>query len=43
MIYQAYNKRIKAWVKLRITKKGSEILYVKKREKSIPFKNIKIK
>jgi len=39
-IYQAYNGRIKAWVKYHFTKKGVEILDVKQREPQKPFKGV---
>jgi len=40
-IYQAFNPKIKAWVKYHfVKKKGFEVLDVKQREPSIPFKNI---
>jgi hypothetical protein len=42
-IYQAYNKKIKAWVKYHFTKKGFEVIDVKQRKSGDPFKNIKIK
>ena len=42
-IYQAYNKRSKAWVKYKFTKQGFKALDVKQREPSKPFKNVKIR
>jgi len=43
-IYQAFNSRIKAWVKYHFEKgKGFRIVGVKKREPLKPFKNVKIK
>ena len=43
-IYQAFNKRTKAWVKYHFKKgKGFEVIDVKQREPKKPFKNIKIK
>ncbi len=43
-IYQAYNKRTKAWVKYKfIPGKGFIPLDVKQRQPLKPFKNIKIK
>ena len=42
-IYQAYNRRIKAWVKYHFTKKGFEVTDVKQRNPKKPFKGIKIK
>lgn len=38
--YQAYNGRIKAWVKYHFTKKGIEFTDVKQREPKKPFKGI---
>ena len=43
-IYQSFNERNKSWVKYHFTKgKGVEVLDVKQREKSKPFKNVPIK
>lgn len=42
-IYQAYNKRIKAYVKYEFAKEGFKPLDVKQREPMVPFKNIPIK
>jgi len=42
-IYQAYNKRIGAWVKYHFTKKGFEVTDVKQRNPKKPFKRIPIK
>jgi hypothetical protein len=43
-IYQAYNKRSKAWVKYDFTKgKGFRALDVKQASPRIPFKGIKIR
>ena len=42
-IYQAYNGRIKAWVKYHFTKKGVEFTDIKQRNKSKPFKGVKIR
>jgi len=42
-IYQAYNKRIGAWVKYEFSKKGWEALDVKQRKPNIPFKGIIIR
>lgn len=39
-IYQAYNKRIKAWVKYEFTKKGFKPLDVKQRKPLVAFKGI---
>jgi len=39
-IYQAYNPKIKAWVKYHFVKDGFKVLDVKQREPSIAFKNI---
>jgi len=39
-VYQTFNKRTKAWTKIRITKKGSEILDVKQTNPTVPFKGI---
>jgi len=41
VIKQVYNKKIKAWVKYRVTKKGSKIIDVKERKDDTPFKKIK--
>ena len=38
-IFQAYNKKIKAWVKYHF-KNGFKVLDVKEREPEIPFKNV---
>jgi len=38
--YQAYNGRIKAWVKYHITSKGSKIMNVKQKEPQKPFKGV---
>jgi len=39
--YQAFNRRTGAWVKYHFAKgKGFEVIDVKQREPSIPFKNI---
>lgn len=40
MIYQAYNKRTKAWVKYKFTKNGIKWLDVKQREPQKPFKGV---
>jgi len=39
-IYQAYNKRINAWVKYKFGKKGYKTLNVKEREPKKPFKGV---
>ena len=40
-IYQAYNKRIKAWVKYHFEKgKGFKVTDVKQREPGVPFKHV---
>lgn len=39
-IYQAYNKKIGAWVKYEFSKKGFKPIDVKQREPKKPFKNI---
>ena len=39
-IYQAFNKRTKAWVKYEFTKKGWKVLDVKQREPTKPFKGV---
>lgn len=39
-IYQAYNKRNKAWVKYEFTNKGWKALDVKQREPMKPFRGI---
>jgi len=44
MIYQAYNRRINAWVKYKLVRgKLSKIIQVKKINPNVPFLNIKIK
>lgn len=40
-ILQTFNKRTKAWVKLKFTKKGVRFLDVKQRNPTKPFKGIK--
>jgi len=40
-VYQAYNDKNKAYVKYKITEKGSKIMNVKERNPKKPFKNIK--
>lgn len=39
-IYQAYNKKIGAWVKYEFSKKGFKPIDVKQREPKKPFKGI---
>jgi len=40
-IYQAFNPRIKAWVKYHfVKKKGFEVIDVKRRNPKVAFKNI---
>ena len=39
-VYQAYNKRNKAWVKYKIGKGGYKILNVKQANPSKPFKGV---
>jgi len=39
-IKQSYNKRIKAWVKYKVTKKGAKITGVKQTNPTKPFKGI---
>jgi hypothetical protein len=39
-IYQAFNKRNKAWVKYEFSKSGFKALDVKQREPKKPFKGI---
>jgi len=39
-IYQAFNKKIKAWVKYEFTKEGIKFKDVKQREPTKPFKGI---
>ncbi len=42
VIRQAFNNRIKAWVKIKIIKgKGSKILNVKQQNPTVPFANVK--
>ena len=43
MIFQAYNKRIGAWVKYGVTKNRSRILNVKQANPKTKFKGIVIK
>ena len=40
-LYQAFNKRIKAWVKYKLTSKGFKVLDVKQRLPTKPFKGVK--
>jgi len=42
-IYQAFNRRNKAWVKYKFTKKGWKPLNVKQVNPRKPFKGVKIK
>lgn len=42
-IYQAFNKKIGAWIKYEFVKGGFKPLDVKQREPFIPFKGIKKK
>ena len=43
-VYQAFNKRINAWVKYHFVKgKGFKVLDVKEKEPLTPFKNVKIR
>ncbi|MHA1201309.1 MAG: hypothetical protein ACTSQ4_02155 [Candidatus Heimdallarchaeaceae archaeon] len=42
-ILQKFNKKTNAWVKFRITSKGSVIQNVKQRRPAVPFKGVKIK
>jgi len=42
-IYQAYNQKIKAWVKYEFSKKGFKVKDVKQRNSQKPFKGIKIR
>jgi len=39
-IFQAFNKRSNAWVKYKVTAKGSKICDVKQRNPRVPFKGI---
>lgn len=41
-ILQSFNRRTKAWVKFKFTKKGVKFLDVKQRNPTKPFKGIKI-
>jgi len=41
-IRQAWNPKIKAWVKYEFTKDGFKVTDVKEREPKTPFKGIKI-
>ncbi len=40
-ILQTFNKKTKAWVKFKFTKKGVKFLDVKQRNPTKPFKGIK--
>lgn len=42
-VMQRFNKRIQAWVKFKVTKKGARILNVKQNNPKVPFKGIKKK
>ncbi len=42
-VYQAYNKRMNAWVKYKFTTGGFTVVDVKQREPMKPFKKTKIK
>lgn len=42
-IYQAFNRRIKAWTKYEFGEKGFKVLDVKQKLPLEPFKNVKIK
>lgn len=43
-VYQAYNKRSKAWVKYKFTKKkGFKVLDVKQKNPGVKFKGIPIR
>lgn len=42
-VYQAYNKRIKAWIKYKSTSKGSRTVNVKEREPMKKFKGVPVK
>ena len=39
-IIQKFNNRTKAWVKIKITSKGSKILDVKQKNPKVPFKGV---
>lgn len=41
VILQKFNKRTKAWVKIKFTKQGVRFLDVKQRNPTKPFKGIK--
>ncbi len=41
VIKQVFNKKTKAWVKIKFTKKGVKFLDVKQRNPTKPFKGIK--
>lgn len=44
VIYQAYNKKTKAWVKFKSCADGkTKVLDVKQKEPRLPFKGIKLK
>jgi len=42
-IFQAYNKRNKAWVKYKFTRRGWKALDVKQKNPKKPFKGIQIR
>lgn len=42
-IYQAFNRRNKAWVKYKFTSKGFKALNVKQNRPRKPFKGVKIR
>jgi len=42
-VYQSWNPKTKRWVKYHFTKQGWEVMDVKQRNPSKPFKNIPIK
>ena len=39
-IFQTFNKRNKAWVKFKFTKKGVKFIDVKQRNPRVPFKGV---
>jgi len=39
-IFQAFNRRNKAWVKFKLSKKGFKVLDVKQRNPKVPFKGV---
>jgi hypothetical protein len=40
-IFQVFNKKNNAWVKMKQTKKGTEIIDVKEKDPKTPFKRVR--